>query len=127
MPFTVEDFQDLVQLLDERPEWRSELRRLVLSDEYLALPEQLAEFRRDMEQRFIEVEKQIADLRRDMEAQRSMRSRRSRSLKLRGDTDVHFHRVNVTDRATQGREPGAGATGNARTPISAGCSARAGW
>ena len=75
MPFTVEDFQDLVQLLDERPEWRSELRRLVLSDEYLALPEQLAEFRRDMEQRFIEVEKQIADLRRD--------------------TEAHFHRVNV--------------------------------
>ena len=86
MPFTVEDFQDLVQLLDERPEWRSELRRLVLSDEYLALPEQLAEFRRevaeqiaelrrDMEQRFCEVEKQIAE--------------------LRGDTDVHFHRVNV--------------------------------
>lgn len=86
MPFTVEDFQDLVQLLDERPQWRSELRRLVLSDEYLALPEQLAEFRRevaeqiaelrrDMEQRFCEVEKQIAE--------------------LRGDTDVHFHRVNV--------------------------------
>ena len=75
MPFTVEDFQDLVQLLDERPQWRSELRRLVLSDEYLALPEQLAEFRRDMEQRFIEVEKQIADLRRD--------------------TEAHFHRVNV--------------------------------
>ena len=93
MPFTVEDFQDLVQLLDERPEWRSELRRLVLSDEYLALPEQLAEFRRDMEQRFIEVEKQIADLRRDME-QRFCEVEKQ-IAELRGDTDVHFHRVNV--------------------------------
>ena len=86
MPFTVEDFQDLVQLLDERPEWRSELRRLVLSDEYLALPEQLAEFRRD-------VAEQIADLRRDME-QRFCEVEKQ-IAELRGDTDVHFHRVNV--------------------------------
>lgn len=56
MPFTVQDFHDLVQLLEERPEWRSEMRRLVLSDEYLTLPEQLAELRRE-----------IAELRRDFE------------------------------------------------------------
>ena len=104
MPFTVEDFQDLVQLLDERPQWRSELRRLVLSDEYLALPEQLAEFRRevaeqiaelrrDMEQRFLEVEKQIADLRRDME-QRFCEVEKQ-IAELRGDTEVHFQRINV--------------------------------
>ena len=86
MPFTVEDFQDLVQLLDERPEWRSELRRLVLSDEYLALPEQLAEFRR-------EVAEQIADLRRDME-QRFCEVEKQ-IAELRGDTEVHFQRVNV--------------------------------
>ena len=86
MPFTVEDFQDLVQLLDERPQWRSELRRLVLSDEYLALPEQLAEFRR-------EVAEQIADLRRDME-QRFCEVEKQ-IAELRGDTEVHFQRVNV--------------------------------
>lgn len=56
MPFTVQDFRDLVQLLEERPEWRAEMRRLVLSDEYLALPEQLAELRRE-----------VAELRRDFE------------------------------------------------------------
>ena len=39
MAFTVEDYRDLVQLLSERPEWRSELRQLLLSDELLALPE----------------------------------------------------------------------------------------
>ena len=36
--FTVDDFQDLVSLLEQRPEWRSALRRLVLSDELLELP-----------------------------------------------------------------------------------------
>lgn len=39
MPFTVREFRDLVQLLEQRPEWRDELRRLVLTDELLALPQ----------------------------------------------------------------------------------------
>jgi hypothetical protein len=38
MPFTVDDFQDLIRLLAQRPEWRAELRRQVLSDELLELP-----------------------------------------------------------------------------------------
>jgi hypothetical protein len=55
MPFTVEEFRDLVRMLEERPEWRSELRRLVLTDELLALPAQLAELRMHTEQRFQEL------------------------------------------------------------------------
>ena len=39
--FTVADFHDLVILLDKNPDWQRELRRLTLSDEVLALPEQL--------------------------------------------------------------------------------------
>ena len=66
MPFTVEDFRDFVQLLEERPQWRTEMRRLVLSDEYLALPEQIAELRRDTERRLGAVEVQIAELRREV-------------------------------------------------------------
>ncbi len=38
MPFAVEDFHDLVGLLEQHPHWRAELRRLVLSDELLELP-----------------------------------------------------------------------------------------
>lgn len=38
MAFTVEDFHDLIELLAQRPEWRAELRRHVLSDELLELP-----------------------------------------------------------------------------------------
>jgi outer membrane murein-binding lipoprotein Lpp len=39
MPFTVRDFQDLVRALERRAEWRAELRRLLLTDELLTLPE----------------------------------------------------------------------------------------
>jgi hypothetical protein len=55
MPFTIEEFHDLIRMLDERPEWRSELRRLVLTDELLALPAQMAELRVLTEQRFQEL------------------------------------------------------------------------
>lgn len=32
MPFTVEDFHDLLRILKERPDWREELRRQVLTE-----------------------------------------------------------------------------------------------
>ncbi|HJY82880.1 MAG TPA: hypothetical protein VKK81_17570 [Candidatus Binatia bacterium] len=37
MSFTVEEFRDLIRILEEKPEWRAELRRWVLSDELLSL------------------------------------------------------------------------------------------
>ncbi len=39
MPFTVSDFHDLVEIVERQPEWRAELRRLVLTEELLRLPE----------------------------------------------------------------------------------------
>ena len=87
MPFTVEDFHDLVRLLEERPEWRAQMRRLVLSDEYLAVPEQIAEFRRDAEQRFREVDEQIAEVRREVA------ELRQEVAELRRDTESQFSRV----------------------------------
>ena len=62
MPFTVEDFHDLVRLLEERPEWREELRRLVLTPELLALPEQIAALRARSEQQFQALTAQVAAL-----------------------------------------------------------------
>ena len=41
--FTVSDFRDLVQLLDQHPDWREEMRRLVLTDEVLSLPSTVRE------------------------------------------------------------------------------------
>lgn len=55
MSFTVEEFRDLVRLLEERPEWRAEIRRLVLSDALLSLPEQVAELRVRSDQQFQEL------------------------------------------------------------------------
>jgi hypothetical protein len=64
MPFTVEEFRDLIRLLGEKPEWRAELRRWVLSDELLSLPEQVASLRAETERRFqdlIEAQKRIEE------------------------------------------------------------------
>src|SRR5438045_1113947 len=38
MAFTMQDFHDLLRLLEAHPEWRADLRRYVLSDEFLELP-----------------------------------------------------------------------------------------
>jgi cell division protein FtsB len=38
----IKDFHDVIRLLHEHPEWRDELRRVVLTDELLALPHQVA-------------------------------------------------------------------------------------
>ena len=92
MPFTVEEFQDLVRLLEQRPEWRAELRRLVLTDELLALPEQLASFRAQTEQRFEELveaqrrtEERLAELAAEMaELTRKVATLVDQSADLRG-------------------------------------------
>ncbi len=55
MSFGIDDFHDLVRLLELHPEWRADLRRLVLTEELLALPEQVARFRADTERRFQEL------------------------------------------------------------------------
>ncbi len=43
MPFTVSDFEDLVRILQERPEWRERLRTLILPEEILTLPQLVRE------------------------------------------------------------------------------------
>jgi cell division protein FtsB len=65
MAFTVQDFHDLVALLTQHPEWRAELRRLVLTEELLALPQivrDLAEAQRRTEQQVAQLTQQVAQL-----------------------------------------------------------------
>jgi hypothetical protein len=55
MAFTVRDFEDLVRLLEEHPEWRTRMRQIVLTQELLELPElvrQLVESQRRMSEEF---------------------------------------------------------------------------
>jgi len=75
MPFEIQDFHDLVRLLETHPEWRAELRRLVLSEELLRLPElvqQLIEAHRRAEERLDRLEATVAQL---VEAQRKAEER----------------------------------------------------
>jgi hypothetical protein len=78
MAFTVEDFQDLIRLLEQRPEWRSELRRHVLSDELFELPSlvrQLVEAQRQAGERLDRIGSAIEQL---VEAQRQTGQRLDR-------------------------------------------------
>ncbi|MDR7531682.1 MAG: hypothetical protein QN213_13070, partial [Armatimonadota bacterium] len=49
MAFTVRDFHSLVRLLEERPEWRAQLRRLLLSQELLRLPRLVRQLSADVQ------------------------------------------------------------------------------
>ena len=97
MPFTVEDFRDLVQLLEERPQWRAEVRRLVLSDEYLAVPEQIAELQRqtaELQRQTGELQRQTAELRRETtELGRKSEQLRLEVAELRRDMERRFNDV----------------------------------
>ncbi len=60
MPFTVDEFRDLIRLLEERPEWRAELRHLLLTDELLSMPEQLAASRLETDRRLLKSSASLA-------------------------------------------------------------------
>ena len=54
MSFTVDEFHDLIRILEQEPDWRVELRRLLLSEELLGLPQlvrELVEAQRRTEER----------------------------------------------------------------------------
>src|SRR6266568_5759610 len=115
MPFTIEDFRDLVRILEEKPEWRAEMRRLILTDELLALPErvergflelteaakrhdeQIAEMRAEMDRRFAETDRRFAETdRRFGETDRRFAELIAETERLRQEVDQKFAVVIVT-------------------------------
>ena len=65
MAFTAQDFHDLITLVTQHPEWRAELRRLVLTEELLALPQivhDLAEAQQRTEQQVAQLTQQVVQL-----------------------------------------------------------------
>jgi hypothetical protein len=76
MAFTIQDFEDLVRLMEEKPEWLERMRQLILTRELLQLPdlvrqiaesmqrqsEEFAAYRQLTEQRFAETDRRIAEL-----------------------------------------------------------------
>ncbi|MDR7416365.1 MAG: hypothetical protein QN193_02100 [Armatimonadota bacterium] len=92
MPFTVEDFQDLLRLLEQQPHWKSALRAALLGEEFLQLPvlvrdlveaqrrteeelRRLADAQRRTEERLERLEQAVAQL---AEAQRRTEERLER-------------------------------------------------
>ncbi len=65
MAFTVADFGDLVRLLEQHPEWRAELRRLVLTEDELGLSaalRRLADAQAQTDERVARLETAVAAL-----------------------------------------------------------------
>ena len=62
----IDTFQDLLKLLDSKPEWVAELRARLLTPELLALPEQLARFVETANKRFDTLERNDAEFKGQM-------------------------------------------------------------
>ncbi|MCS6846524.1 MAG: hypothetical protein RMN52_02265 [Anaerolineae bacterium] len=116
MAFTVSDFHDLVELLEQHPQWRQELRRLVLTDELLDLPRivrelsdriaelveahKRAEARLDrVESRLDRVDQQIAEL---VEAQRRTDEKIAELVEAQRRTDEKIAELVEAQRRTEG-------------------------
>ena len=65
MAFSVDDFQDLLRLLDVHPEWREELRARLLTQELLELPalvRELAQGMRELQSEMSQLVAQVRDM-----------------------------------------------------------------
>ncbi|GIV83311.1 MAG: hypothetical protein KatS3mg052_0318 [Candidatus Roseilinea sp.] len=103
MAFTVNDLQDLTRLLATRPEWLSEVRRLVLTEELLSLPDivrNLAEAQRRTEQRLEELAEALQEL---AEAQRRADQRLEELAEAQRRTDQRLEELAEAQRRTDQR------------------------
>jgi len=93
MPFTIEDFGDLIRLLGQHPEWQAELRRQVLSEELLELPalvRQLINAQAGTEQRLGRLETVVERL---VEAQARTEQRLAELAEAQARTDGRLERI----------------------------------
>ena len=65
---TINTIHDLGRILREHPEWREELRRMLLPEEVLALPQRLAEYAESTDRRFEIVERRLESVERRLES-----------------------------------------------------------
>jgi hypothetical protein len=96
MAFTVQDFHDLIGILEQHPEWRTELRRLMLTEELLSLPQivhDLAEAQQRTEQRIEEL----------VEAQRRTEQRIEELVEAQRRTEQRVEELAEAQRRTEQR------------------------
>ncbi len=93
MAFTVNDLHDLTRLLLDRPEWLSEVRRIVLTNELLALPDivrSLVEAQRRTEERLDQLTVRVEQL---AEAQRRTEERVEQLAEAQRRTEENLNRL----------------------------------
>ena len=103
MSFTVNDLQDLTRLLATHPEWLSEVRRLVLTEELLKLPEavrELVEAQRRTEEQLAQLAARVSEL---AEAQRRSEERLSRLEERLDQLAVRVDQLAEAQRRTEER------------------------
>jgi DNA repair exonuclease SbcCD ATPase subunit len=65
--YIIKEFEDLLNLLRERPDYLEKLRMLILTKELLELPVKFEEFRREVSQRFEEIDRRFDEVDRRFE------------------------------------------------------------
>jgi hypothetical protein len=115
MPFTVADFHDLIRLLEEHPDWQTELRRVLFSQDLLDLPrtvqelataqrrteEAITRLTERMEQSFTEAATERHELRQDL-SQLTGRVDRLTDRVEQGFTDAAEDRQRIRTDMAQG-------------------------
>ena len=71
MPTTINTIEDLIQLLDDNPQWVQALRARLLTRELIELPESFARFARETNQRFDRIDTEMQVLKSDVEVLKS--------------------------------------------------------
>ncbi|WP_376792498.1 hypothetical protein [Thermoflexus sp.] len=67
MLFTVTDFQDLLRLLREHPDWRAQLWATLAGEELLRLPGEFTAHRQELRAFWAETDRRLAELTRAVE------------------------------------------------------------
>ncbi|MCX7838913.1 MAG: hypothetical protein N2559_05595 [Anaerolineae bacterium] len=92
MAFTVRDYQDLLHLLEQHPNWQRQLRELLLPDELLELPKivrELAEAQRRTEDRLAQLTARVDELTARMDALAEAQRRTEERLDALAEAQKH--------------------------------------
>jgi hypothetical protein len=69
MAFTVNDFHDMIEIMEQNPAWQKDLRRVLLGEDFVGIPDlvkELVEINRRNDERFGRVETRIDNLEADV-------------------------------------------------------------